>query len=146
MIAVTLNAPDDWNDHTKMLDLGFEKMETLTLAAPDSILKTLPVTGGEQFYVNAKNVGGLRYTGLKENMNITYEYLTPAFIFAPVTEGDVVGQVVYYNNGEEIGRIDLIAQSSVNNKIIREKNYLDFFRRNTLWKKCDFKNICPLRE
>lgn len=26
LIAVTLNAPDDWNDHIKMYDLGFQKL------------------------------------------------------------------------------------------------------------------------
>jgi D-alanyl-D-alanine carboxypeptidase len=29
LIAVTLNAPDDWNDHTKMLDYAFKKIEML---------------------------------------------------------------------------------------------------------------------
>lgn len=28
LICVTLNAPDDWNDHTKMLDYGFETLGT----------------------------------------------------------------------------------------------------------------------
>ena len=30
-IAVTLNSPDDWNDHKKMLDLGFSRYESRTL-------------------------------------------------------------------------------------------------------------------
>jgi D-alanyl-D-alanine carboxypeptidase/D-alanyl-D-alanine carboxypeptidase (penicillin-binding protein 5/6) len=29
LIAVTLNAPDDWNDHASMLNYGFEKVEIL---------------------------------------------------------------------------------------------------------------------
>ena len=28
LIAVTLSAPDDWQDHTKMLDYGFERSNT----------------------------------------------------------------------------------------------------------------------
>lgn len=127
IIAVTLNAPDDWNDHTKMLDSGFEKIATLTLASPDSLVRNIPVTGGEEFYVTAKNIGGLRYTGLKENMDITCEYIVPTFVFAPVTEGDVLGQAVYYNNGEEIGRIDLIAQYSIEAKKTNKKKLFGLF-------------------
>jgi D-alanyl-D-alanine carboxypeptidase/D-alanyl-D-alanine carboxypeptidase (penicillin-binding protein 5/6) len=29
LIAVTLNAPDDWNDHIKMLNYGFKLTERL---------------------------------------------------------------------------------------------------------------------
>lgn len=32
LIAVTLNAPDDWRDHTQMLDFGFDSYESLLIA------------------------------------------------------------------------------------------------------------------
>ena len=32
LICVTLDAPDDWNDHTELLEQGFEKYESISLA------------------------------------------------------------------------------------------------------------------
>ena len=48
LIAVTLKAPDDWNDHKKMLDYGFETAaELLKLAGSDnhSVLKWRKLAG-----------------------------------------------------------------------------------------------------
>ena len=50
LIAVTLNASDDWNDHTKLLDLGFENFHRVTLVQKGDICHMLPIMGGtEQF-------------------------------------------------------------------------------------------------
>ncbi len=45
LIAVTLNAGDDWNDHEKLLDYGFAKMQALDLEENEDI--KVPVTGGD---------------------------------------------------------------------------------------------------
>ena len=39
MIAVTLSAPDDWRDHTAMLDYGFSLYERADLAQPGIVLR-----------------------------------------------------------------------------------------------------------
>ncbi len=121
VIAVTLNAPDDWNDHKALLDYGFEKVKTYHLAAPDSITHKIPVVGGESDYATVTNAGGLSYTCEKQTANITSELVIDRFLFAPVKQGDILGQVIFYNNGEEIGRIDLTAQNDVNQKKIKKK-------------------------
>ncbi len=40
LVAVTLNAPDDWNDHMKLLDYGFEKVEMTEIIERNQILCT----------------------------------------------------------------------------------------------------------
>lgn len=127
VIAVTLNAPNDWNDHTAMLDLGFEKIKTYHLASPSSITLKIPVVGGNSDYVTVTNPGGLSYTCEKETANITNEFILDRFLFAPIKQNDVIGHVIYYNNGEEIGRVDLLAQNDVSQKKYK-KSLLDFFR------------------
>lgn len=44
LICVTLNAPDDWEDHRKMLDYGFEQVKEPKWFSPSPV--TLPVIGG----------------------------------------------------------------------------------------------------
>ncbi len=127
VIAVTLNAPNDWNDHITMLDLGFEKVMTYHLAAPNDITLKIPVVGGITDYVTVSNPGGLSYTCDKQTANITSEFILDRFLFAPIKQNDVIGHVIYYNNGEEIGRVDLLAQNNVSKKKYK-KTILDFFR------------------
>lgn len=127
VIAVTLNAPNDWNDHKAMLDLGFEKVKTYHLASPNGITLKIPVVGGTSDYITVTNVGGLSYTCEPLTANITSELIVDRFLFAPIKQDDVVGYVVYYNNGEEIGRVDLLAQNDVNQRKYK-KSILDFFR------------------
>ena len=121
MIAVTLNAPDDWNDHKKMLDYGFEKLQTYRLASPQSISCKIPVVGGTEDYVTLYNKGGLSCTCEKSSANITKEVILSKFLFAPVSENQSVGQIIFYNNVNDIGSIDLLAQNGVEAKPIKKK-------------------------
>jgi len=127
LVGVTLNAPDDWNDHIRMLDHGFDTIKTYHLAEPSSISFRVPVVGGVASYVDVSNVGGLTYTCQKQNANIDEQLILDRFLFAPIEQGDIIGQIIYYNNGEEIGRLDLIAQNSVMQKTVKKKKLFGLF-------------------
>lgn len=47
LIAVTINAPDDWNDHARLLDYGFGQFETKRLVQAGQCLGTVEVLSGE---------------------------------------------------------------------------------------------------
>ncbi len=47
LIAVTLNAPDDWDDHTAMFDYGFETVKTVQMGG-EALPETLPVAGSDK--------------------------------------------------------------------------------------------------
>jgi len=47
LICVTLNAPDDWNDHKKMFDYGFEKYNMTTLRSCEEPLCAAEVLGSK---------------------------------------------------------------------------------------------------
>ena len=121
LIAVTLNAPNDWDDHKKMLDLGFDTIKTVTLAEKDSFCFKVPVVGGTSNYVTVKNTGVLRYTCPKNHSNITSELILDRFLFAPIEPYETIGTVIFYDNGEEIGRVDLISQETVAKKQPKKK-------------------------
>ena len=120
-IAVTLNAPNDWQDHKKLLDKGFDTFATYHLASPEQYSFRLSVVGSETNYIQAKNAEGLKYTCQKQDSSITKEIILDRFLFAPINKGDKVGQVIFYNQGKEIGRIDLVADKNAPVKKVKKK-------------------------
>ena len=100
LIAVTLNAADDWNDHTKMLDYGFENYESLLIAEAGGFKYSLPVTGGSSDHVTLTNTRELRMTVPRERGDIICRVETfHRFEFAPVMRGREEGYV-YCSYGE----------------------------------------------
>ena len=107
LICVTLNAPNDWRDHTSLLSYGFDRLESFKLAEKGSYLIEIPVVGGKASTVLATNGEELTVTLEKGENNICAHLITNSLICAPLSKTDTVGKIVFYNNGEEIGEISL---------------------------------------
>ena len=126
LICVTLNAPDDWNDHAALLDWGFSRYGSVTLAQVGERFASVPVTGAENgaAAIPAESTATLQATLLKDGQNLRKVVELPRFLYAPVARGDVIGRVIYYNNEEKIGELPLYAGADV-------KQYV----KPTLWQR-----------
>ncbi len=94
LIAVTLGAPDDWRDHTKMLDFGFETYESVLIAEAGGFSYALPVTGGKEEFVTLTNTEELRLTVPRERGDILFRVETLCrFEFAPAHRGTDGGTI-----------------------------------------------------
>ncbi|MBQ3507468.1 MAG: D-alanyl-D-alanine carboxypeptidase [Clostridia bacterium] len=118
LIAVTLNAPDDWRDHTAMLDYGFGVYESLTLCEPAFFYAPLWTVGGTQDYVMVENTDTLTTVLRRDHGTIRCVVELPRFEFAPMKKGDVVGRLCFFEetrNGtlKELGCVPLYAAYSV---------------------------------
>ena len=102
LIAVTLNAPDDWRDHTSLLDFGFSNYKRLKIADSGEFTVSLHVAGGEPNEVIASNAVPLE--ALLHNRHGSIEYTVEAArpIYAPVTRSKVIGKIVVSCDGREI--------------------------------------------
>lgn len=128
MIAVTLNAPDDWNDHMAMLDYAFENYESREILQKGQYLKTIQVKNGtvdmvvvnsfEGFSMPVKNGG---------NADIHMVYDIPDSIDAPVGFGQVVGKVDFYYKDSLVGSADAISDGSV--AYSEPKTFLFYIKR-----------------
>lgn len=116
LVAVTLNAPNDWSDHTRMLDFGFNHYVRLSLEEKGGHRMTIPVTGGDGEWVLLTNTEEIAVTLPKDHGDISFVVEAPRFLYAPVKIGDVVGSIVYYSDGEVIGQSPLEAVTGVNAK------------------------------
>lgn len=111
LVCVTLNAPDDWNDHTALLDAGFAR-ETKTLWNREEAV-SVSVTGGTKTKLSAHTAQNLEsYTDGE------VEVLTHPFCYAPIAPGDVVGTVRLKNKDGSDQRIPLLADEGVEMKLL----------------------------
>lgn len=103
LIAVTLNAPDDWRDHTVLLDYGFEHYEMVTLAQAGAFRYAMPVTGGTEPTVLLTNERPLCMALPKDRGEPTYRVLSASrFLYAPQAENRRVASLVYTWEDREI--------------------------------------------
>ncbi|MBE6625589.1 MAG: D-alanyl-D-alanine carboxypeptidase [Ruminococcaceae bacterium] len=112
VIAVTLNAPDDWNDHLAMHEEGFGAYSSVTLAEAGEFTVEVPCVGAEDGYVILQNRDELTVC-LKNGTKIKHEIVADRLIFPPVEVGDELGTVIFHADGKEIATLPLYAASNV---------------------------------
>ncbi len=133
LICVTLNAPDDWNDHSLMLDYGFTIQKSTPLIMQDMVLKSLPVKNGtsqtvellatEDFYISLNKEEGLS--------KIKLSYTLPAYVPAPVPQGVKIGKLHISYDGKIIQEMDLVTGVAVDYLEPPQKSFWDLFKQ--LW-------------
>ncbi len=119
LIAVTLNAPDDWNDHTSMLNYGFSQFSCVSLCKEDEFLTPLPTVGGKDSYVMVGTAKAYSKTLPATHGTVTHTVELPRFAYAGIQENEVLGQIRFFcdtdrdGTDEEIATIPLQAKYGV---------------------------------
>ena len=132
LIAITLNAPDDWNDHKRMFDTGFAMYERVLLTYAGDLSYVIPVINGGEDFIKCKNPDDLYAVVKSGDKNITGTAEMKRFYYAPIAKGEELGRVIFYNNGIEIGNAPIIADYDVE-KIDHKFNLWDWIKE--IWKK-----------
>jgi len=121
-ISVTLDAPDDWNDHKRLMALGYDTLEKRVLCNEGDYSYSVPVLDGKDTSVEISCEKGLSL--ITERGSAEYEShvrLSP-FVCAPIKEGDILGTVIFTRGVETVATVNLRAQASVAEK---EKGLLE---------------------
>ena len=113
LIAVTLCAPDDWNDHTRMLDAGFAAYESVPLCGENGFDALLPVTGGKEGYVLVKSKTNPSLTLPRDRSGLICTVELPRFLYADVAKGQSVGQLIFRADTDGDGQNELLAKVPV---------------------------------
>ena len=117
LIAVIMKAPTSpirFAEAQKLLDYGFNDFEYKKLANKNDLIKEISVDKGIENSVNAileNDSGVLIQKG--QNKDIVQSMELPDSVSAPVSAGQVLGNVTYSLNGNEIGKVNIIAEKSV---------------------------------
>ena len=102
LVAVTINAPDDWNDHKKMLSDGFDQFQIKDIIAKGDVLGYLEVAGGTSGYVELVAAGDFRYS-LTDHETPEIVPSKPGFVYAPVVRGTAAGNAYICLDGCVLG-------------------------------------------
>ena len=121
LICVTLSDPNDWRDHTALLDWGFSRVRRTELPGP----WTVAVTGGEGESVTVSPGESPAVCVLEEELpRITWSVELPPFLYAPVEPGQPVGTARCLLDGREYAAIPLIAENAAAARKIPEPSSL----------------------
>lgn len=127
IIAVTLNAPDDWSDHKALLDYGFSNTVSFPLLAKGMTVNSVTVKDGSSYFLELCSDSDFYITENPDSKfkNIKISCKIPEFVTAPVHEGEIIGTMDIYYKNELLKTVNLIASASVEFKEIN-KNDLFF--------------------
>lgn len=118
LIAVTLNDPDDWNDHINMLNYGFDQLTENFTIKDDVKFDKIKVNYGKKEKIGVKYKNSISFN-IKPDDEITTETVVMRVI-APVKVGEKVGFTRVYINGVESAEVDIVARESSEYKRIRK--------------------------
>ncbi len=128
LIAVTIDAPNDWSDHTELLDLGFSMLQKRALAVSGEYKFTLPVLDGENAFVSVSNKDSLFKIFNKSDADFDVNIKLNRFFAAPISKGDVLGELIFSKDGKELARLPLTADYDVNKK--EKKGFFSLFKKD----------------
>lgn len=128
LICVTLNAPNDWLDHTRLYDYGFSMMSQ----------QELPLEN-EQFEIGA--VGGYsdsvlcRTDRVKATLpngradQVSCEIYVRPFVYCPAAENTVVGRAEYYYHGTKIAQSPVYLAQDAEKKPAecKDKGFFEYY-------------------
>ncbi len=97
VIAVTLNAPDDWDDHTKMLDLSFSVLKPLKGGKA-----SLSVVGGTADIIDVCYDAPKVALTEQEFAEVETTLFMPRFVYGKVEKGSIVGRYTICYGGNVI--------------------------------------------
>lgn len=128
-IAVTLGAPNDWNEHSQMLDYAFSEYYPKRVIEKNSRLKIAEINGEKYSFVAAENFT----VPLKENEGCSVEVVSHVAegLKAPINKGEKVGYAEIKYNGNRIGDVDIIAKEDIigNDGINIKNSFFDMVAR-----------------
>lgn len=112
LICVTLNDPDDWNDHMELFDWARACYKLVKPVETGKVLLSVPVISG-----TAREVGlaGLRDCALliPADSQVRLDFKAPRFVYAHVAAGETAGSVSVMIDGAEKDNVPLVYAESV---------------------------------
>lgn len=108
-ICVTLNAPDDWNDHVRLYDWAFSAYSQRDVSAGVSF--EIPLVSG------TKDVALIApeplFLFLPKSAELRLEAEMPWFAFAPVEAGEPAGKLSVYCGDDMLAEVPLSYQENI---------------------------------
>ena len=126
LICVTLNDPDDWNDHMKLYGYAFSKVQPRRISPPESKVRINSADGGELVCEVPDLIMSMTE---KAAQRVTEKVYIPQFVYAPVEKDEAVGKVVYELDGREIAERTIKAAQKLESRNSKANGAVKLIRR-----------------
>ena len=122
LIAVTINAPDDWNDHTAFLEEGFSRYAQKRIVSAGQTVGTQAVAGGKNGRVAVLAAENFDYALAPEEQP-QLALPGPGFVYAPAVEGAEAGYVYVLIQGKAVGKVPVVYGATIEQMPEEEKSF-----------------------
>lgn len=127
LVCVTFDAPDDWNDHIKMYEYGYERFACVDTNDADEKF-VIDVVGSDKNTISLFAKERYDYVvDIDKKDYVKRSLYVPDFLYAPVKKGDYIGIVTYTLDDRIIAQNPLFANEDAD--MIEKRGTLYFFKR-----------------
>lgn len=125
LIAVTMNAPDDWNDHISLINRGFNTYKNRLVVSAGEYVGARSVAGGTAETVALIAAEDFVYS-LADDEVITLVQSGYDFVYAPVLAGSDAGYMYVLVQDQIVGKIPLVYGETIEQ---RQSENMPFWKR-----------------
>ena len=130
LIGVTINAPDDWNDHSKLLEEGFTRFHMARIVTRGDCVGAVEIAGGQRGQVGLIAADDFEIA-LTDGEHPELVFSGAGFVYAPAVMGADAGYAHIRIGEKTVGKIPLIYGETIEPEIEKEKSLFDrLFQRN----------------
>lgn len=129
VIAVTIDAPNDWSDHAAMLEEQFSRYSSRQVVTQGDCLGMVAVEGGENSRAEVLAAEDFSFPFAPEERPQTM-LSGPGFVFAPVVEGAKAADAYILLDGSAVGKVSTVYGKTVEQQKEKQPGFLErLFRR-----------------
>lgn len=128
LVCVTLNDADDWNDHVRLLNYGFDVYPSRILCEENELFGRVRVAGSLLPILPVKAAKQVRYP-LRAGESLSLKVEIAGELQAPVERGEPVGWILWLQNGEVVAKTELLCAGSAEKNLRQKKSMTDWLLR-----------------
>ena len=122
LICVTLNDPNDWADHSDLLEEGFSRYSVRRIVSEGERVTLLEVESGRESTVEVLAAADLDYSLAPEERPVLV-VPGPGFVYSPVTEGADAGFAYVLIDGCAVARVPVVYGKTIEREPEVDRNF-----------------------
>ena len=122
LVAVTINAPDDWRDHAVLLSQGFSDFQNRRVVTSGDVIGFAEIAGGQSGSVQLLAAEDFDYA-LASHETVKLIIPGSGFVYAPVTAGADAGFAHVCIAGKSVGKVPLCYGETIEKIPEKENNF-----------------------
>lgn len=121
LVAVTIAAPDDWNDHKILMNACYSDFKLQRLVREGQVLGTVEIAGGVESTVELIAAKSFVYP-LTEGEKVEIKLPEPGFVYAPIVSDQDAGVASIYLENQRVGEVPIIYGETIEQQLEQKQS------------------------